>query len=74
MYNVLRCIDYVGFFSSGKNWWLLSPARQIFKGKFHFLLWILQSKFDAQSETESLKGEFEALVHEYTQTMVFLQP
>ena len=44
-----------------KSLWLPLPARLIFKGYFHSLLCILKCNSYAQSE--SLKSDFEVLVH-----------
>ena len=55
------CIVYNGLTVSMKSLWLPSPARLIFKGYFHSLLCILKCNSYAQSE--SLKSDFEVLVH-----------
>ena len=61
--SVLQCIVYTGSFVSVKNWSSIQPSTQIFK--LHSLLWILKRKFHTQ--TRSLRGEFQVLVHEHTQ-------
>ena len=43
-----------------------------FKGHFFHILWTLKCKLHAQYE--NLKGEFEVLVHEYSQNVGFREP